>query len=270
MSDLQDDFAFCQSELKRLDPVRHFASLTVAEARRADFLAFQCFLADLAAIPMRVSEPAMGEIRLTWWQDIVKNAGADQGEESEARSIGPLASCLKRIQHRYGLSEGHLLPIIEARRFDLYNDPMPDMAHFETYAGEVEALALKASTHILGADAKLDLSDLCGHAGMAICLAQHVFDWPSNAEKQRVFLPTDAFDGPAIVALCEVAERHCAEAMAELTKLPRDMRGQLAPAFLRLGPARLMIQKRKKQPLGLLRLANWRCYWSIWRLAAAL
>nr|WP_321444531.1 squalene/phytoene synthase family protein [uncultured Cohaesibacter sp.] len=288
MSDQQDDLTFCQSELKRLDPVRHFAGLTAPQARRADFLAFQAFLADVAAIPQRVSEPAMGEIRLTWWRDIVAESDAKESVSCGGTNIGPVASALKQIQHHYALPTAQLEPTIEARRFDLYNDPMPDMAHFETYAGETEALALMLSAKILCDESVQDLSDLCGHGAMAICLAQHLFDWPQNAERQKLFLPADAFakhgltqkdllagasEGKvtsSILALAALAEMHHARAMEALHGLPKSVRSELAPAFLRLAPAKLMIKKRKKQPMGLLRLANWRCYWSIWRLAASL
>lgn len=281
MSELHDDFAFCQSELKRLDPVRHFAGLTVPATVRADFLAFHCFLAEIAAIPTRVSEPAMGEIRLTWWRDIVTEVVDDP--TSDGANIGPVATALKVLQHRHGLLGEQLEPIIEARRFDLYNDPMPDMAHFETYAGETEALALMLSAQMLCEDVD-DLSELCGHAAMAICLAQHLFDWPQEAQRQRLFLPCDVlsehglsehalFSGkhsaefsPMIAAFCALAEMHHAKAMAALKGLPKDVRSRLAPAFLRLAPACLMIRMRKKQPEGLLRLANWRSYWAIWRM----
>ncbi len=288
MTDQQDDFAFCQSELRRLDPVRHFAGLTAPQTRRADFLAFQTFLADVAAIPKRVSEPAMGEIRLTWWRDIVAESDAKDSVGCGGTNIGPVASVLKQIQHHYALPKARLEPIIESRRFDLYNDPMPDMAHFETYAGETEALAMLLSAQILCAEGAYDLSDLCGHGAMAICLAHHLFDWPRNAERQKLFLPADAFAEhgltqkdllagaseakvtSSILALATVAEMHHQKAMEALHSLPKSVRSQLAPAFLRLAPAKLMIKKRRKQPMGLLRLANWRCYWSIWRLAASL
>ena len=288
MSCQQDEFAFCQSELKRLDPVRHFAGLTAPQERRAGFLALQAFLAEVAAIPKRVSEPAMGEIQLTWWRDIVAESDAKDSVGCGGTNIGPVASALKQIQLQYALPKAQLEPIIEARRFDLYNDPMPDMAHFETYAGETEALALMLSAKILCDESAHDLSNLCGHGAMAICLAQHLFDWPQNAERQKLFLPADAFAihgltqkdllagaseakvTSSIVALAKVAEMHHQKAMEALHSLPKSVRSQLAPAFLRLAPAKLMIKKRKKQPSGLLRLANWRCYWSIWRLAASL
>ncbi|WP_114008768.1 phytoene/squalene synthase family protein [Cohaesibacter intestini] len=286
MSDLHDAFAFCQSELKRLDSVRYFASLTAPEAVRADFLAFQCFLADVAVIPTRVSEPAMGDIRLTWWRDIVADATVDQSPGNEVVNVGPVASALQVVQHRHALPIDRLVPIIEARRFDLYNDPMPDMPHFETYAGETEALALMLSAQILCKDVA-DISGLCGHAAMAICLAQHLFDWPQNVERQKLFLPADAFAAhglaqadliadkskanvaAALLTLGELAEMHHAKAMAELKLVPKDVRSQIAPAFLRLAPARLMIRMRKKHPARLLRLARWRCYGAIWRMAAA-
>ena len=286
MSEPKNAFLFCQSELKRLDPVRHFANLTVEQDKREDIAAFHCFLAEIASIPKRVTEPAMGEIRLQWWQDVIEqSASAGSKQDTLGQNAGPVAAALKTLQQRCDLSPDILLQIIEARRFDLYNDPMPDMAAFETYAGETEALPLMLSAQILGLGG-INLSYLCGHAAMAITLAQHLFEWPNAASQQKLFLPADRFSnhcvstkglisdpcclavGPAITALCDLAEDHHSKALAALKQLPKDKSGALTPLFLRLAPAQLMIKNRKKRPLDLLHLSNWRAYWRIWRMAA--
>ena len=258
----------------------------MSDDRRADFIAFQTFLAELASIPTRITEPAMGEIRLQWWHDVVSSAGSDNNFNGDRQNIGPLASALQAVQTQHGLPSAILQQIIESRSFDLYNDPMPDLESFETYAGETEALAMMLSAQILVED-QTQLSGLCGHAAMAICLADHLFGWPKTAQKQKLFLPKsylsqqgvtpdDWFTNSngasirsAILDLCSLAEDHHTKALQHFYKLPKGIRAKLTPAFLRLAPTKLMIEKRKKQPMGLLYLSNWRAFWRIWRMAAS-
>ena len=131
-----------------------------------------------------------------------------------------------------------------------------------------------------------DLADLCGHAGMAIAMGNHLFDWPRSAAVGRVFLPKDAFTRhevsiEAVVSgktpsgldltitdLCTVANEHAFKAKTLLGALKQQNNQHLTSAFLMLAPAGLMIDRRKKAPVKDLDLANWRIYWSIGRMAA--
>ena len=286
MSNLDDDLAFCKAELKTLNPIHHFTALTARESHRADLIAFYAFLAEIARIPRLVSEPGTGEIRLQWWIDVINSVQDDVSEGCGAPNIGPIAAALKYLQHKYALSAEALTQIVEARKFDLYHDPMPDRAAFETYAGETRSLPLLLSTQIMNDGVIPDISELCGNAGMAISLSNHLRRWAKVASYQQLFLPRDCFqaheiDLPQIfsrrptanltAALHELMdrmqERHKL-AMVDYRSLKSRELGHLAPVFLELSLVPLVHKKRVSDLYGEISIPNWRGYWSIWRMAS--
>ena len=67
-----------------------------------------------------------------------------------ARSAqNPLADALLDAIAGYSLPAGPLLRLIAARRFDLYDDPMPDLPTFEGYAGETVSVLYQLAAMIL-------------------------------------------------------------------------------------------------------------------------
>src|SRR5690606_30450414 len=58
------------AQVRAADPLRWASSRFVADAeRRADLMALYAFEAELMAIPTRVSQPLMAEMRMVWHRD---------------------------------------------------------------------------------------------------------------------------------------------------------------------------------------------------------
>ncbi len=255
--------------LKDNDKDRYLASLVIPQDKRDAIQALCAFNADIAAIPTRTSEPAPGEIRLQWWHDAIS------GTQHGAVAQNPLAAAFLDAIKQYALPTGPLLRLIAARRFDLYQDPMPDMATFEGYAGETNAVIYQYAAMIL-ADAEGGLSgDAAGHLGVAHALVGHLLAMRFNAARGRIFLPLAVFaahgltdqqvlaaENPEkIAAACtqmlEAAEGHLKSAEQAASKLPKHLR----PAFAYTGVLRAQIRKMKraKAPFSSdVPLADWR------------
>ncbi len=73
-------------------------------------------------------EPMPGEIRLQWWRDVL--GGAGRGEVD----AHPVAAALRDVVVRYRLPPRTLLDLIDARSFDLYDEPMASLSYLERYA----------------------------------------------------------------------------------------------------------------------------------------
>src|ERR1700761_5099788 len=59
-----------EDTVRRADQDRWLASRFIADpAARADVIALYAFDHVLARVPFQVSDPLMGEIRLTWWSE---------------------------------------------------------------------------------------------------------------------------------------------------------------------------------------------------------
>ena len=227
--------------LRTLDRTRYFATLILAEPHRNAVQALYAASAEIAAIGERISEPMPGEIRLQWWADLL--SGDARGEAGQ----NPVAAALVETMARYGLPAEPLKNLISARRFDLYADPMPDIATFEGYAGETASVPLHLAATILNQGRPLRNGDAAGHLGVAMAYLGHVRAFGFNATRGRLFLPLAVFEeaGASLNAVlarrdtpglragldrCRVlGAEHLRKARAALADLPRPVRPAFAP-----------------------------------------
>lgn len=236
-----ESLAYATEELKRADRDRYFATLVLPPKARDAMTALYAFSADVASVRDRAREPAAGEIRLQWWTDALT------GEGHGAVRANPLADALLWVIAEYGLPTAPLTRLIAARRFDLYQDPMPDMTTFEGYAGETVSALYQLGAMILDAGRPVEDGDAAGHLGVAHALIGHLRAFGYNASQGRIFLPRDVFavcgvpeadvlagqasEGLAIALtrLIDVAREHLAKADAAISRLPRELRPVFAP-----------------------------------------
>ncbi len=234
--------------LKTLDRDRYYASLILPEPQRAAVQALYAANAEIAVISERVSEPMPGEIRLQYWADLV--AGEAHGETDQ----NPVAAALLETMKRYKLAAGPLTRLIAARRFDLYQDPMPDVATFEGYAGETVSMLFQYAATVLDDGTPPDNGDAAGHLGVALSYFGHLSAFGFNVARGRIFLPLDIFaehgvgdgdilarnDTPglraALARFHALGSDHLGRARTALRLVPRRLR----PAFAQI----VMIDRR--------------------------
>lgn len=232
------------TELKKLDRERYLASLMLGEPVREPVQALYAFGAEVARVRELVSEPAPGEIRLQWWVDLLEGT-----EHGNARSH-PVAAALLDTIDRYDLPTGPLRRLLAARRFDLYDDPMQDVASFEGYAGETNSVLYQFAAMVLNGGNDAGSADAAGHIGVAHALIGHMRALPITAGRAQIFLPwsvfgangateNDLFSGEpteAILAttaqLREMAGQHLDLARAAIAELPSPIKPAFAPIVL--------------------------------------
>ena len=136
------------------------------QAARSALALLHAFNVEIRRIPAIASEPMIGEIRMTWWREVL------EGVRAEEVKGHPLALALLWLIQHYDLAREDLINLIEARRFDLYQDPMPTLNDLEGYAGECYSKLLQLSVKILAREYEIEnderletLADACGHGG---------------------------------------------------------------------------------------------------------
>lgn len=230
--------------LRKADRDRYLATLILRDPARRAVQALYAFSADVASIPDRAGEPAAGEIRLRWWVDAIE--GKPHGEARQ----NPLAAALLDAISANGLPAGALVRLLNARRFDLYQDPMPDLMSFEGYAGETASTLYQLAAMVLNDGAEVETGDAAGHLGVAHALVGHLRAFGFNASRGRIFLPwtllaaNGVTDGEvlsgtdseglraALGQVAELAREHLAKADAEIAALPPRLRPAFAMAAL--------------------------------------
>ena len=228
--------------LKQHDIDRYYSTLILPESVASDVRALYAFSADVAQIRERISEPGPGEIRLQYWLDLL--SGTEHGDTAQ----NPLAHVLMQVIDRYDLPTGPLRRLLAARRFDLYDDPMGDMAAFEGYAGETNSILYQLATLIVNGGNDAKSADAAGHLGVAHAIIGHLRILAITAGRGQIYLPwalfeqngvrePDYFAGnatPQIIATCtqlrQMAQDHLQKAATEIANLDQKIR----PVFVQI------------------------------------
>jgi phytoene synthase len=106
--------------------------------------------------------------------------------------IKKVALALKDTLRRYRLPPEPLLALVEARSFDLYDDPMPTWLDLEGYCGETSSALIRLATIILAEGEDAGSADLCGHAGVAYAITGLLRAFPIHARRQQCYIPHEA------------------------------------------------------------------------------
>ncbi len=141
---MQDAFAHCAEFLRTADRDSFIASLFAPVEHRGPFQALFAFGAELARVREVAHTALPGEIRMQWWTEVINR------ERDGEANANPLAAALLATIDRYDLPRDVLLELIEARRFDLYDDPMPTLADLAAYLRRTSSSLIALSAFILG------------------------------------------------------------------------------------------------------------------------
>jgi phytoene synthase len=149
-----------EETVRRADPDRWLAGRFIADLEaRADVTALYAFDHVLARVPVMVSEPLMGEIRLAWWREALDEIYAGAAVRSH-----PVALALAEAVRRRGLDRAPLDAMIEARMGDLDAAPFANEAEAVAYADMTAGALMQAAAEALGAAAGLDCVRRAGRA----------------------------------------------------------------------------------------------------------
>lgn len=182
-TDLDRAYAACSAHVRALDPDRYLACLFAPKASRGPLFSLYAFNAEIARIREIVSEPMPGEIRHQWWREALSCCGA------EAAAQNPIAAALVDTLNRYRLPPEPLLTLIEARGFDLYDDPMPTWLDLEGYCGETSSALTRLATLILAGGEDTGSADLCGYGGAAYAMTGLLRAFPIHARRRQCYIP---------------------------------------------------------------------------------
>jgi 15-cis-phytoene synthase len=207
-----DSAAHVAQLVRRTDPDRYLSVLYAPEDKRGALLALYAFSQEVAAIRDRIREPLAGEIRLQWWRDVI-SAGPGGGEGS------PVADALTKAIAAHDLPVQPLLDLLDARVFDLYDDPMPSRNDLEGYCGETSSALIQLACLVLDSARAPDVAGLAGHAGCAYAIAGLARTMPLQLARGQCFVPSEILASAGLNAREFVEEKHRAGALRALQAL---------------------------------------------------
>ena len=224
------------------DRDRYLSVLYAPEDRREALFALYAFNAEIASIRDRISDPMPGEIRLQWWRDAIA-AG-----DPRAGSGHPVAQALVAAIAKHSLPLSAFDNYLEARIFDLYDDPMPSRTDLEGYCGETASAVIQLTAMVLDGDAAPGHAELAGHAGCAQAITGLLRLLPIHRTRGQCYVPSDILaaagmtpeefiagandprSSVAVQAMVALAREHLSTFERQAKSLPQSLR----PAFLPL------------------------------------
>ena len=228
---MQDAFAYCAELVRTADRDRFLSSLFAPAEYRGALHALYAFNVEVARVREVAREPLPGEIRLQWWSEVVN------GGRAEEAAANPVASALLTVIERHRLAAPALTALLDARRFDLYDDPMARLADLEAYARKTSSALLALAAQILGGEGEVT-EPVANPAGIAYAIAGLLRAFPLHAARRQLYVPLevlerhgvepqDIFAGKssenlrgALAELQAVARRHLLAAHQQIATLP--------------------------------------------------
>ena len=258
MSDNQsgenENTAYCMDLVRQFEKDRYLATLFAPAEKRPDVFALYAFGVEIARIRENVSEPGLGEIRMQWWSEAIE--ALFDGNVGDHPVLRALAETIVSTP----LSKESFLNLIEARRFDLYDDAMPTMRDLEGYAGETSSVLIQMAALVLGGEAASRAADAAGHAGVAYAITGLLRSVPMHRARGQMYVPEELLltneltaahfrdarwsDAMGLVfrQMRQAARNHLAKAR----EFDPDVAQEVGPAFLPVSLIELYLNRMEK------------------------
>ncbi|UVK45744.1 phytoene/squalene synthase family protein [Mesorhizobium sp. AR07] len=263
--------------VRAADHDRYLTALYAPAEKRDALFSLYAFNAEIASIRDRIHEPLPGEVRLQWWRDVIAAGG-------EAGAGHPVAEALNATIATYNLPKQAFGNMLDARVFDLYDDPMPSRTDLEGYCGETAAALIQLAAMTLDPVEAPGFAELSGRAGCAQAMTGLLLLLPLHRRRGQCFVPADILaaagsspqeflagdGGPgakrAVAAMIALARDHLSAFEQGASALPAS----LHQAFLPLALSRAYLTKMENgSPLdGVTRLSALRRHWLLLRRAS--
>ena len=274
---MDENDKYCAALVREADRDRYLATLFAPPERRGALLSLYAFDIEISRIRDLAHEPMPGEIRLQWWREVV------EGERAGEAAANPVSAALLATLTRHRLPAEKLTGLVEARRFDIYDEPMPTLAALQSYASNTAGAIFDCATGILDAASQENAIE----AGRAQTIANVIAFLPRHAARRQLFVPLDLLrqygSSPDEIfamqaspelrgALAELRLRARRD-LTRLAELIGNIPENIWPAFLSLAPLRPWLSAMESaayQPFRPPELPVWRRQWRIWRAAKSI
>jgi phytoene synthase len=129
-----ESYKYCSDLVRRLDEDRWLASQYATPSLRERLIALYALHVECADIPSKVSEPALGVMRLKWWREALEDVAS--GKATRAHPVLEAARAANAITTA---SLGSLTAAIDARARLLYDEPFAQIEDLTEWLQASEA-----------------------------------------------------------------------------------------------------------------------------------
>ncbi|MBI1365629.1 MAG: hypothetical protein GC153_06680 [Alphaproteobacteria bacterium] len=141
----RDRFAYCDDLVRRRDEDRWLSARYAPPAARRRLISLYALHQEIAAAPARVSEPALGEMRLQWWREAI-----DEARSPAKTRAHPVLTAIDIADSVDNQTRLDLDAAIEARARLLYEAGFDSIVALASWARACEAYLAPAAARLLG------------------------------------------------------------------------------------------------------------------------
>jgi len=277
--DHAEDYAYCEAMVKRDDPDRWLAGIFISEACRKHVYAVYAFNLEIARVREAVSEPILGEIRYQWWRDTLETT-------NDADVVAnPVAAAVLDTIARFNLPKVSFLNLIDARVFDLYDEPMEELGPLEIYAAATTSNLFRLVRMIVDPEDIGSGLGVAEHGGIAYAITGLLRALPWHSVRKQLYVPRDLLERAgadrvdfvlgratpelrnALAELRGIAHKNLEIFSSRIEGLPEKSQTPFLPVALCELYLKQM-EKRSYNPFkSLIVLPQWRRQWVLWRAA---
>ena len=273
-------YAHCEAHVRAGDRDTWLAMLFAPVGKRKHLYALHAFLLEIVNVRERVTEPMAGELRLQWWRDAI------EGEARGDVGAHPVAAALLDTIRACRLPRDLLIDLIEAHRFDLYDDPMSTLHDWESYSEQTAAAPIRLASIILTGKGEPGGIAAASHAGAALSVRRQVLGL--STDRTPVFFPADLLKRHGVMPAdieAGVLTPKIAAALADMRGIARlhldalrrhlpSVEPATLPAYLTtslVDPTLALAARAGADPFHAMPLPpRWKRQWTIWRASRRL
>jgi len=230
--------------VRRHDRDRYQTALFAPADRREALFALYAFNYEIARVREIVTQPMLGQIRLQWWREIIDAAFA--GTPPRQHEVAePLAAVIAD----HALTRAHFDRMIDAREWDLADEPPATLALLEEYAEGTAATLLYLALDVLGVSEPA-ARESAREIGIGYALAGLLRAMPFHARAGRCYIPAEIAARAGLLprdyadlrvstglraAAAEIAEAaagHLQAARRNRREVPRSARAAMLPTVI--------------------------------------
>lgn len=272
-------YAYCEALIRDVDKDRYLATLFAPADKRGHLFALYAFSFEVSRVREVVSDPLPGEVRLQWWRDLF--GGEIRGDAGG----NPVALALMGTIRTFRLPVEPFIALIDARIFDLYDDPMPTVADLEGYCGETSSALIRLASLILAGGEDPGGAEAAGHAGVAYAVTGLLRAFPWHAMRGQVYVPKEYLlhygatrddvasgrGGPGVLSAIADMRRLARSHLESTRALRTSIVPAIAPAFLPVAlvePYLKQMEKPGYDPFtSVIQVPQWRRQIILWQQA---
>ncbi|QKV52610.1 presqualene diphosphate synthase HpnD [Comamonas antarctica] len=223
----------------------YYAFLFLPPQRRAAITAFYAFCREIDDVVDEVSDPGVAATKLAWWRGEVAKSFAGQPTHPAMQALMPSTA-------EYGITQAHLLAVIDGCQMDLDQTRYLDYAGLQRYCHLVAGVVGEVAARIFGQTE--DATTAYAHKlGQALQLTNIIRDVGEDALRGRIYLPVNELQQFDVKAH-EILKRQYSDRFTALMRFQAERAHRLYDEALALLPA----ADRRAQKPGLMMASIYR------------